>query len=289
MLFEIVHTTAYRYADAAMEAYIEARLTPPGRPTQEVLRHRIEFEPAARVSEYTDYFGNTATFYSMTLRHARLKVTNRATVRTKEHRLPAGGLAPTVAEARQILSSAGTRIFDYIQPSAAVPLRGPSSTWARELVRPDRPLGDCLEALNSAIHREFHYRSGATDNETPLDEVWEKREGVCQDFAHVMLGILRTAGIPCRYVCGYIETEPAQPGEKLVGAVATHAWVEVLVPGMEWVALDPTNNKWQGEQHVVVAVGRDYLDATPVRGTFKGAASQQMKVQVTMRRMEGKP
>jgi transglutaminase-like putative cysteine protease len=289
MLFEVSHTTTYRYAAAAMEAYIEARLTPPELPTQEILRHRIEFDPAARVSEYTDYFGNTATFYSMTLRHTRLKVVNRLTVRTKPHRLPAGGLAPTVAEARQILSSAGTGIFDYLQPTAAVPVHGPSSAWAREIIRPDLPLGDCLEALNTAIYRGFKYRSGSTDNETPLDEVWEKREGVCQDFAHVMLGILRTAGIPCRYVCGYIETEPANPVERLVGAVATHAWVEVLVPGMEWVALDPTNNKWRGEQHVSVSFGRDCIDAAPVRGTFKGSASQNMKVHVTMRRIEGKP
>ena len=289
MLFEVVHTTTYRYADTAMEAYLEARLTPPERPTQKILRHRIEFQPSAKVSSYTDYFGNIATFYSMTLRHPRLKVVNRLTVRTGTHRLPAGGLAPNVAEARQILNSAGPRIFDYLQPTPAVPLGGPSAAWARDIVRPNLPLGDCLERLNSAIHSEFQYRSGSTDVETPLEKIWECREGVCQDFAHVMLSILRTAGIPCRYVCGYIETEPAHPGEALVGAVATHAWVEVLVPGMEWVALDPTNNKWHGEQHIVVAVGRDFLDATPVRGTFKGSASQMMKVHVTMRRIPEKP
>jgi transglutaminase-like putative cysteine protease len=289
MLFDVVHTTTYRYADTAMEAYLEARLTPPERPTQKILRHRIEFDPAAEASSYTDYFGNIATFYSMTLRHARLKVVNRLTVRTSTYRLPAGGLAPTVSEARQILASAGPRIFDYLQPTPAVPLGGPSTAWARDLVRANLPLGDCLERLNSAIFSEFKYRSGSTDIETPLDRLWESREGVCQDFAHLMLSILRTAGIPCRYVCGYIETEPAHPGQALVGAVATHAWVEVLVPGMEWVALDPTNNKWHGEQHVVVAIGRDFLDATPVRGTFKGSASQKMKVHVTMRRIPEKP
>ena len=289
MLFDVVHSTTYRYIDTAMEAYLEARLTPPERPTQKILRHRIEFEPAAKVSSYTDYFGNIATFYSMTRRHSRLRVINRLTVRTAHHRLPAGGLAPSVAEARQILGSAGPAIFDYLEPTAAVPLGGPSTAWAREFVKPNLSLGDCLERLNTAIFEGFQYKSGSTDNETPLETVWERREGVCQDFAHVMLGILRTAGIPCRYVCGYIETEPVNPGEALVGAVATHAWVEVLVPGFEWVALDPTNNKWHSEQHVVVAVGRDFLDATPVRGTFKGSASQNMKVRVTMRRIPEKP
>jgi len=288
MLFEVVHATTYQYAETAMEAYLETRLTPPTRPTQQILSHRIEFLPAAQASDYTDYFGNLTSFYSMTLRHPRLKVVNNLTVRTATHRLPAGGLAPSVAEARQILGSSGPRIFDYLQPTATVPLGGLSSNWAREFIRPNLPLGDCLERLNSAIFSEFKYHSGSTEVDTPLDKIWERREGVCQDFAHVMLSVLRTAGIPCRYVCGYIETEPAAGGP-LIGAVATHAWVEVLVPGMEWVALDPTNNKWQGEQHIVVAVGRDYLDATPVKGTFKGSASQKMKVRVTMRRIPEKP
>lgn len=288
MLFDVVHSTSYRYADTAMEAYLEARLTPPARPTQQILSHKIEFLPTAQASDYTDYFGNLTTFYSMTRRHPRLQVVNRLTVRTTSYRLPAGGLAPTVAEARQILASSGPRIFDYLQPTAPVPLGGSSLNWARDLIRPNLPLGDCLERLNSAIFSEFKYHSGSTDVDTPLEKVWERREGVCQDFAHVMLAILRTAGLPCRYVCGYIETEPTAGGP-LIGAVATHAWVEVLVPGMEWVALDPTNNKWQGEQHIVIAVGRDYLDATPVKGTFKGSASQKMKVRVTMRRIAEKP
>jgi transglutaminase-like putative cysteine protease len=289
MLFEVVHTTTYRYSETAMEACLEARLTPPERPTQKILRHRIDFDPAGEATTYTDYFGNIASFYSMTLRHSRLKVVNRLTVRTAPHRLPAGGLAPTVCEARQILHSAGPRIFDYIQPTPAVPLAGPSAAWARKCLPDHLPLGDCLERLNSAIFSKFQYSSGSTDLETPLAQVWKKREGVCQDFAHVMLSVLRTAGIPCRYVCGYIETEPTHPGQALVGAVATHAWVEVLVPGFEWVALDPTNNKWHSEQHIAVAVGRDFLDATPVRGTFKGSASQKMKAHVTMRRIPEKP
>lgn len=287
MLFEVLHSTSYRYAETAMEAYLEARLTPPERPSQQILSHQIEFLPNAQSSNYTDYFGNLTTFYSMMLRHPRLKVVNHLTVRTAKHRLPAGGLAPSVAEARQILASSGPRIFDFLQPTATVPLGGPSSNWAREFIRPNIPLGDCLERLNSAIFSEFKYRSGSTEVDTPLDKIWERREGVCQDFSHVMLSVLRTAGIPCRYVCGYIETEPTTGGP-LIGAVATHAWVEVLVPGMEWVALDPTNDKWQGEQHIAVAVGRDYLDATPVKGTFKGSASQKMKVRVTMRRIPEK-
>jgi transglutaminase-like putative cysteine protease len=291
MLFNIVHTTGYVYADTAMEAYLEVRLTPPARAEQNVLRHRIEFQPGAEASDYIDYFGNRTTFYSMTLRHRQLKVTNRMTVRTQPRVLPEGGLALTVAEARQILKS-GTGVFDYLQPTEAIPIASESSAWGREFLRENRPLGEALDELNKTIYREFKYRSGSTEIETPLSLIWKKREGVCQDFAHVMIGVLRAARIPCRYVCGYIESEPAvsvDPARKrLVGSLATHAWVEVLVPGMAWVALDPTNNQWCGEQHVTVAVGRDFLDAAPVRGTFKGSASQKLKVHVSMQRIPEK-
>jgi transglutaminase-like putative cysteine protease len=292
MLFHVVHTTGYVYGDTAMEAYLEVRLTPPVRPEQEVLRHRIEFHPTAEASDYIDYFGNRTTFYSMTLRHRQLKVTNRVTVRTLPRILPKSGLALTVVEARQILKS-GTGIFDYLQPTEAIPLVEESALWARELLRENRPLGEALDELNKSIYREFKYRSGSTDIETPLSQIWKKREGVCQDFAHVMISILRAARIPCRYVCGYIESEPAVSADptrkRLVGSLATHAWVEVLVPGMIWVALDPTNNQWCGEQHVTVAVGRDFLDAAPMRGTFKGSASQKLKVHVSMQRIPEKP
>ena len=292
MLFNIVHTTGYVYADTAMEAYLEVRLTPPVRPEQGVLRHRIEFQPAAEASDYIDYFGNRTTFYSMTLRHRQLKVTNRLTVRTLPRVLPESGLALTIAEARQILKS-GTGVFDYLQPTEAIPVNAESSAWARDILRENRPLREGLDELNKTIYREFKYRSGSTEIETPLSLIWKKREGVCQDFAHVMIGVLRAARIPCRYVCGYIESEPAvsvDPTRKrLVGSLATHAWVEVLVPGMAWVALDPTNNQWCREQHVTIAVGRDFLDAAPVRGTFKGSASQKLKVHVSMQRIPEKP
>lgn len=293
MLFEVSHVTSYKYSDPAMEAYLEVRLTPQSDARQKVLQHRIEFTPAAAsVSDYDDYYGNKATVYSMTLRHQHMKVANHLTVRTTKTPLPVAGLALTVAEARQIIRSARTSVFDYIQPTPTVPLGGLSTSWAQQVLREGDPLGDCLERLTQKIHQEFKYQTGSTDNETPLETLWRNRQGVCQDFAHIMLSVLRSSGLPCRYVCGYIESEvpDASPASKrLVGALSTHAWVEVLVPGMEWVPLDPTNNQWCGEQHIAVTRGRDYLDAAPVRGTFKGSASQIMKAHVTMRRILEKP
>ncbi|MBE2203106.1 MAG: transglutaminase family protein [Chthoniobacterales bacterium] len=286
MLFDVIHFTDYRYSHPVSEAYVEARLTPPRRKEQEVLGHRIEFSPQADTSNYVDYFGNTTTFYSMTLRHERLLVTNRMTVRTRSPEKPGEALALTVAEARQILASSLTDVFDYLQPTPAVPTGGSAMDWARKIFRGSHLIGEALLTLNRMIHERFAYKPGATELHTPLATVWKTREGVCQDFAHVMLSVLRTAGLPARYVCGYIETDG--PG-KLVGSVATHAWVEVMLPGLQWIALDPTNNQCCGERHVTVALGRDFEDASPVRGTFKGSGTQHMKVRVTMKRLADTP
>jgi len=292
MLFEIAHRTDYRYAPTASEAYIEARLTPPSLPSQAILSHHIEFSPATPVSTYHDYFGNEVTFYSMTLRHERLSIVNRLTVRTAEAPPPRDALEVSIAEARQLFASKLPDIFDYLQPTMAVPTGGPATEWAQRFFPGDATLGKAIENLNRAIYEKFGYRPGATDNATPLATVWKQRAGVCQDFTHVMLSVLRTAGIPARYVCGYIESEPLERAESdpppLVGSLATHAWVEALTPGLHWIALDPTNNKWCGVQHVTMSYGRDFSDATPVRGTFKGSSAQNMKIRVTMKRLPEK-
>lgn len=289
MLFDVVHITDYRYSVPVSEAYLEARLTPPHRDEQEILAHRIEFQPDAGLSNYVDYFGNTTTFYSMTLRHERLTVTNRMTVRTRARRPIGEALVLPLAEARQILASSLTDVFEYLQPTPLVPTGGQATEWAKKFLRGSVPIGEALAALNREIYEKFAYKPGTTELNTPLATVWKKRTGVCQDFAHVMLSILRTAGLPARYVCGYIETDAPAGGGRLVGAVATHAWVEVLLPGLQWAALDPTNDQWSGERHITVALGRDFEDASPVRGTFKGSGSQSMKVHVLMKRLTEKP
>jgi len=289
MRFEITHSTDYRYHGSAIEAYLEARLTPPETASQSILSHRIEIVPDLPTTHYTDTFGNPVAFFSHTLRHERLAIHNRLVVETRAPHLPGEALDVPVAEARQLFSSVLLDYFDYLQPTANVPVGGLATGWARQHLAPGISLRDGLDALNRAVYEKFDYRPGTTDNSTPLPLVWKAKRGVCQDFAHIMLSVLRTAGLPARYVCGYIETEPArsQSGRRLVGAVATHAWVEVLVPGLQWVALDPTNNRWCAEQHVAVSFGRDNRDAAPVRGTFKGGGGQVMKIKVNMRRIKG--
>jgi transglutaminase-like putative cysteine protease len=284
MEFEITHTTHYRYGHPAAEAYGEARLTPLTLPTQEVLSHKLEIDPTVRTSPYRDHFGNHVDFFSLPFRHEHLVVTNKAVVRTRAIELPKQSLEQTVQETRQILGSALTDVFEFLQPTVTVSIGREAVQWARRYLRGHVPLGTALTQLNEAIHEKFAYKPGATENSTPLNEVWKNKAGVCQDFAHIGLSILRTAGLPARYVCGYIEAYTPDQASRLTGAMATHAWIEVLVPGMSWVAIDPTNRQWVNERYVAVAYGRDFRDATPLRGTFKGSGGQTMKVRVYMKR-----
>lgn len=288
MEFEITHVTNYRYTHPAAEAYGEARLTPPTTPSQTVMSHRLVIEPEVKTSEYHDHFGNRVDFFSLPFRHRKLVVNNEAIVRTHPVALPGSALELPIQESRQILGSALADIFDYLQPTPVVETGREAVAWAKKYLRGDAPLGEAIQNLNEAIHREFVYESGSTENSTPLATVWKQKRGVCQDFAHIGLSILRTAGLPARYVCGYIETDPPVGRTRLVGAVATHAWIEVLAPGMQWVAIDPTNRQWLNERYVAVSFGRDYRDATPLRGTFKGSGGQAMRVRVTMKRRNGK-
>ena len=151
----------------------------------------------------------------------------------------------------------------------------------------DRPLKSCVADLTSRIFKDFTYDPDFTTIATPLAEVLEHRRGVCQDFAHLQVGCLRAVGIPARYVSGYIETLPAPGEEKLVGADATHAWVAYFCPDEGWVEFDPTNDTPANHQHIVTALGRDYLDVTPVKGViFGGGENPQLSVSVDVARLE---
>lgn len=284
MDFEIIHLTHYKYGHPAAEAYGEARLTPPTLPHQTVLSHRLKLDPEVKTSAYSDHFGNRVEFFSLPFRHRQLTLRNELLVRTEPVRRPRESLEIPFSDARQILNSALTDIYEYLLPTEVVETGREATAWARKYFPASAPLGEALVRLNEAIHREFEYQPGTTENSTPLSTVWKTRTGVCQDFAHIGLSVLRTAGLPARYVCGYIEAVAPGTAGRLQGAVATHAWIEVLVPGMIWVALDPTNRQWVDERYVAVSYGRDYRDAAPLRGTFKGSGGQKMSVQVHMKR-----
>jgi transglutaminase-like putative cysteine protease len=285
MRFHITHRTQYDYRTPASDSFAELRVWPRDTNTQKILSRQLVIEPHAPVDHYIDYFGNHVEFFSLPFRHHSLAVEASAEVETQPGPDVSEPLEVTVGEARQIFNSQMFRLFDFLQPTEAVPLGEVLRPLARKFFGPADTLGESLRDLNSWIHQHFAYQPGTTDVSTPLAQVVKHRRGVCQDFAHLMLSFVREAGLPARYVSGYIEAfDPEKTDPALVGAAASHAWVEVFLPGGWWWGLDPTNDQVAGERHVVVAVGRDYHDVAPLRGTYKGAYDQELQVMVSVKR-----
>jgi transglutaminase-like putative cysteine protease len=287
MRFSVTHRTEYAYRRPASESFAELRVWPRDTKTQKILRRKLTIEPRAPVDHYVDYFGNDVEFFSIPHRHHSLAVEATAEVQTFPAPDLREALTVTLGEARQIFNSQMFRLFDFLQNSEMAPTGETLRPIKRKFFDPKVALGESLHGLNHWIYDQFDYEPGATDISTPLAQVIKQRSGVCQDFAHLMLAILRAAGVPARYVSGYIEAhDPEKTNPKLVGAAASHAWVEVFLPGGEWYGLDPTNNQAAGERHVVVAVGRDYHDVAPMRGTYKGAFDQKLQVIVSLKRRQ---
>lgn len=291
MRFRITHDTVYEYAAPASESVGELRLCPVSGPGQQVSNRKLTLDPESPVDAYTDFFGNTVETFAIPFRHPRLHVRMTADVVTRPLPDPGEIADLPVGELRRLYPHRSIEHYFYRLPTASVPLGAVLRPLGRRFLRDAQPLRDGLHDLNAWIHGEFTYRPGHTDVTTPLARVIETRAGVCQDFAHLMLAILRTCGLPARYVSGYIEpNDPAAgAGSELIGAAASHAWVEVALPGGRWWGFDPTNRQCSGERHVRVATGRDYHDVAPLRGTYKGAESQKLHVIVSMERSSGIP
>ncbi|KAF0095293.1 MAG: transglutaminase domain-containing protein [Puniceicoccaceae bacterium 5H] len=291
MLFEVSHRTTYRYSTPAFESVAELRMAPLTNAHQRVDDFRLTIEPSAPIRTYRDFFGNRVDYFSLPFRHEQLEVVARATVETR--------CAPnlevlrevTVDEARQIQRSQLNDYFPYLQRSAYVPTALVAEFGVPQFFVPGGSLTDAAWQACQWIYDNFTYAPGTTEVNTPLREVFEKKVGVCQDYAHLLLAICRFHRIPCRYVSGYIEAfDPTVAAdEPWRGAAATHAWVEVALPGGVWWGLDPTNRQIVGERHIKTAVGRDYADVAPMRGTFNGAPQHQLDVAVEVQRLTPQP
>ncbi len=298
MLFAIHHRTHYRYAGAASESFMEVRLRPMDNERQKVRQHRLETIPVANLHAYTDYFGNAVQTFSIVQRHAELVLDSHAEVETHEIAPPSVALELSVSEARQLYRSEPLRYFEFLNPSAAIQFSAGVNKLANRFFRPGHAIGPATLELNHWIHDNFRYVPGSTRLDTPVAEVLEKGQGVCQDFAQLMIAVLRSAEIPARYLVGYIETDSQRDAAAttkasrkrtaapaLIGAAESHAWVEVCLPGGHWWALDPTNDCVAGERHVQVGAGRDYHDCTPTRGVFKGTRTERLTAAVQMTRL----
>lgn len=287
MIFNIVHTTAYEYSAPAIESFTELRVRPRQSNRQIVHDHVTEVTPRAVIDEFTDYYENTVECLSVPFRHKTLSVTSRSTVETLPHKDALSGLDLSVSEAVRLNWPRRRELFDFLMPSVHAPITPELEALSKQQMPSSASFADSIMGMCSYIFKNFTYMPGVTEVRTPLMEVLQKRQGVCQDFAHLMIALIRCAGLPARYVSGYIETEPVSDTNIMVGATASHAWVEVYLPSGLWVGIDPTNNILEGERHVQIGIGRDYHDVAPLRGVFKGAKRQQLSVMVTVSRTTG--
>ncbi len=293
MKLEITHTTEYEYSAPAIESISELRVCPRNTARQRVLYHHTEVHPQMPLDWHEDCYGNRVQTLSVPVRHTRLRVISRSEVETEPESMYLEASGMSVSEAVHYFMGREWELYDFLMESRYCRFSSEVDEIAACFFPSMGDFGECVLNLNRWIFKEFKYEPGVTDVSTPVDEVLKTRSGVCQDFAHVMISVLRATGIPARYVSGYIESVVSQDSSwvgrssrpHLRGAEASHAWIEVFTPLGEWVGLDPTNQCKEGEQHVQIAVGRDYDDVPPLRGVFKGPEKQQLSVSVSVSRV----
>jgi transglutaminase-like putative cysteine protease len=287
MRYRVRHTTEYQYSAPVTECRNLAHLIPQDGPDQTCLTSRVRVEPSpAEYSERLDFFGNRTCLFSVQQPHWQLSVSAISEVETREsgnelslHSPMSWEEAGKRIRAAEDPDTVEHRQFLLDSPLVAV---GPIlHQYALGSFVPGRPAVEAVHDLMERIHRDFEYDPGFTTISTPLSKVLEHRRGVCQDFAHLAVGCLRSVGLPARYVSGYIETRPPPGESRLVGADASHAWFSVFVPEEGWLEFDPTNNQMPMDRHIAVAHGRDFSDVTPLKGVIVGGGDEhQLTVSV---------
>ncbi len=276
-VFRIHHITKYKYDRAVKESANQIKLYGYNKPHQEILSHELHITGDPIVNRFTDYWENTVGYFSLAAAHDELIIDSRLIAKTHNYTLDESMSSPGDWQKLQEEVPQQIRLLDLSKKESI------QSQHEIEQILSNIYFGDIspLEAIKTCsayIFNEFRYIKGITSIETTVDEILAMRSGVCQDFAHVLLQLLRTIGIPSRYVSGYIC--PNKNGMR--GEGATHAWVEAYIPNIGWTGVDPTNNCFAGDQHIQLAVGRDFNDCTSVKGTFKGPAIHDLMVYVSV-------
>ncbi|HEY7987407.1 MAG TPA: transglutaminase family protein [Methylophilaceae bacterium] len=292
MRYRVTHTTSYEYADQVGASYNEACLLPRTCPQQTLLAARLEISPAEtdfRVRE--DFFGNQVAYFSIHQPHNEFSITSISEVQVypaaTQLNFSQGMAWETVREMlEENMSPQNLEARQYVLDSPLIKASHELSFYAQDSFYPGRPLLEAVYDLMQRIFHDFTFDPEFTTLATPLSEVLEHRRGVCQDFAHLAIGCLRSQGLAARYVSGYIETLPPPGEEKLVGADASHAWFAVFIPEQGWMDFDPTNNQVPNDQHITVAWGRDYSDVTPLKGVIFGGKDHELNVSVDVQRLE---
>jgi len=274
-LFGITHTTVYRYSSPVSVSHNLFRLAPRRLPCQRTLSHTVEVNPLPATTRiHSDYFGNQVTFATIAETHHELRIVARSQVALTPQPLPdpsetlpweTVGVLCHSDHSQSVMEAAE---FTFASPH--IPVSSLYAEYAEISFTPHRPYLEAVLDLTARIHRDFVFDPTATTVATPLEEVFQLRRGVCQDFAHFEIACLRTLGLPARYVSGYLETLPAPGQQTLMGVDASHAWISLFCPGIGWIDVDPTNNLLPSMQHITVAWGRDYSDVCPIRGVVSG-------------------
>jgi transglutaminase-like putative cysteine protease len=293
MKYIVRHSTRYQYALPVSNCYNLAYVLPRNTLTQQVENMDIQILPNASMrNTRQDYFGNAFLQFSIEKNHLELDVTVISHIRIQEPgnsiNLDFGNPCSYVQYLLKNSSDLQTlQAREFMLNSPMVQQHTDLADYATPSFSDDRPFLSAVMDLTQRIFADFSYDPQFSDVATPLADVLKHKRGVCQDFAHLAIGCLRSLGYPARYVSGYLETLPAAGQEKLIGADATHAWFAVYSPGEGWYEFDPTNNKMTTEQHITTAWGRDYSDVSPLKGViFGGGHSPQLQVSVDVQRVQ---
>lgn len=281
MFYSIRHVTRFRYSAAISESVMEVRMQPRTDGPQRCLQFNLTISPRTHVLSYRDEQGNTVHHFNIPGQHHKLVITAEALVDMGEFApLPDALPMDTWSELDGLVDSGD--FWDWLMPSKFARPTAHLATLASELhaTRRADPL-TLLREINTGIFDAFTYKPQSTDVDSPIDEALVARAGVCQDYAHIMIALVRELGIPCRYVSGYLYHRGGSSDRS--AADATHAWVEAYLPELGWVGFDPTNNLVAGQRHICAAVGRDYADVPPTRGVFKGSANTELNVAVAVK------
>jgi transglutaminase-like putative cysteine protease len=280
MFYAIRHFTRYRYSHLVWQSMMEVRMHPRSEGHQRCFVFQLSVNPRARIFGYTDSYGNLVHHFDLPSRHSQLTIVTDALVDIDaQPPIPEDMSYEAWSDLEQLVEKKD--YWDMLMPSHFARSSPELEALATEIGASERkrrsPLA-FLRDISSGVYRSFKYVKKSTAVNSPIEDALSSRQGVCQDFAHIMIALVRNARIPCRYVSGYLyqTTENSHPSAD----GATHAWVEALLPGIGWVGFDPTINQLAGEKHIRTAIGRDYADVPPTMGVMKGKAETQLQVRV---------
>ncbi|MEO7412446.1 MAG: transglutaminase family protein [Opitutaceae bacterium] len=284
MLLHLLHRTTFIYAGSARDSFNEARLCPVDDETQSRRQFTLRTTPTAETRDYRDFYGNIVHYFDVATPHKKLVIEAESEIETTPNadRVP----VPAVPISELETCSERELYAEFLNESNYVPQAVELWREAQDAIAGERftVWADAIR-IGRHVYQTFTYKPNSTGVSTRATDALKLRMGVCQDFAHVMLGMCRSIGIPARYVSGYFFNSCRKPGE----VEASHAWVEVMIPGYGWSAFDPTHDRAADERYVKIATGRDYADIRPVSGTYRGAPTRDLQVEVFVNQREPSP